>query len=598
MANIGSSKQISRPTLDKYLGLNQNVTGDTGILYGESGDMENVIITDDYKLSRSIGYEQMFEPLPDPIIAQYPGTLNGVTICIFAAGGTMYSMNKDTGVYTSIGSYTGDYITFFTFNDLLYALNTTTYQKWDGTGVFVNVEGYVPLFRINGVPSTGAGDLNEEFNLLTGKKHMTYNGDALATIYQLPETNIDSVDLVEVDGVTQVEGINYLVSLALGRVIFTNPSKPKAGTNNVDIYWDKDTGTREEFAGNKYVLAFGLRNDTRVFFYGDPENKNRIRFTDLADGIQSAEYIPADHYTDVSDAGIYVKDLMQYQGKILIFKSNELHSGTLEYVTENSGRVELILTTLPLTTVETLPFNQGKIINGIPVQIGKQLYRVLETYVKEERNIQTFSDRIKYDLNSVDLTQAVSLDIESTRQYVVAVGKVVWVYSYVTDTFSRLRLAHTPTCGNEFDNILYFSCVEGTVMRYDDELVTYNGIDMGWYWNMNFEDYGADYRRKSLKRLHVTVDPTRDQYMNITTVTDKDGLSTTSRVVDIKHMTFLNMNFANFSFNTTYLPKPTRLKMNSKKFTYLSIRLDGGEEAKPLTLINMTPKIVYGGESK
>jgi len=595
MARIGSSKQISRPILNKLLGINQNTTGDTGLLYGESGDMENVVITDKFKISRVDGYKELFPALGTSTDRAFAGTLKGIERCIIANDGTFYNVDKSTGALTDIGNYTGTLYSFFTFNDILYAMSDTEYYKWTGTGNFTIVVGYIPLYRANMTPATGVGDNQEEFNILSNSKHCTYNADGTAT-YQLPETNINSVGVITVDGINET---NFTVNNSTGIITFTAGHEPSVGQNNVDIVWVKDNGGRAEFIGNRYAIDFGKENDTRIFIWGDSDNKHRIRFSDLADGLPSAEYFPADQYTDIANSGIYIKDLMKYQGNLMIFKSDELHSGTIEYVTETtSGNTKLVLTTIPLTKVKTIPFNRGQMVNGIPVQVGEQLYRVTETYIKEERNVKPFSNRIRYGLEGSDLSKAITFDVEKDRQYWIAIDNIVWIYSYETDTFSKLRLNDNITCINVSEGELYFSTDKGEVMKFDKSLVTFNGSDLDWHWHMNFEDYDADYRRKSLKRLHITVDPTEDQYMEVNTVTDKDGLSSIARVIDISHMTFINMNFANFSFNTSYLPKPTRLKMNSKKFTYISIRLSGGFKAKPLTLINMTPKIVYGGESK
>ena len=52
MATIPVQKPIDPVTINKFLGLNLSNTGDTQIKLGESGNMNNFYITNDYKLRK------------------------------------------------------------------------------------------------------------------------------------------------------------------------------------------------------------------------------------------------------------------------------------------------------------------------------------------------------------------------------------------------------------------------------------------------------------------------------------------------------------------------------------------------------------------
>lgn len=673
MAKMRVPKEQPRPTLEKFLGLNVNTTGDVGLLYGESGDLENVRVTDNYKIERISGYARLFTALGTAIDGIFDGKVNGIEKFVFSSGGKLYDLNTTTGTYIEIGTQTAGATTFFPFDDELYMLNGVEYQEWsavndpctitiaspavitlarhemllnekvkfsttgalptgitagttyyvipvtantfqisatkNGTAIntsgsqsgahtcvsmFYEVEGYIPKVAISTTPA-GVGTDYEEFNMLTGKKHQTFNGDNAATVYQLYETAITSVDKVFVGGVLKTVTTDYSVNLTNGTVTFTAPAKPPVGLDNVDIYWTKGTGERSSFLSNKYVIDFGLENDTRAFFWGDSTNKNRVRFTDLANGVPSVEYIPALHYTDVGSYNYAVKDIQKHQGKLLIFTEQELHSGTLETVNE-----ELILTTLPLTKVKTIPFAQGRILNGIPVQVGTQLFRAVSTYVKDERDVQPFSQRINEDLNLVDLSTAITFDYEEKREYWLSVGTKVWIYNYGNDTFSRLNLADTPTTFFDVNGVVYFGAACGCIMKFDSDLVTFDGADNDWHWDMNMESFGAEYLKKTVKKLHVSTNPTENQYVQVDWYTDNKGLTegSDSQAVDYIHLDFDEIDFGEFSFFTTYSPKPKRIKINAKKFTYLSLRLNGGNKGRKATVLKITPKVSYGGESK
>jgi hypothetical protein len=149
-------------------------------------------------------------------------------------------------------------------------------MSWDGT-TLKEVEGYVPKVFISAPPS-GGGTEYEDINLLTGKKYITFNGDGSSTTYKLAETNIDSVYKVEVNG----EATNdYTVDLVNGTVTFT--TAPSQGLDNVYIYWNKDNGSRHFIEKMRFGTIFGGDVDTRVFLYGNPDERNRIRYSSPED---------------------------------------------------------------------------------------------------------------------------------------------------------------------------------------------------------------------------------------------------------------------------------------------------------------------------
>ena len=127
------------------------------------------------------------------------------------------------------------------FADKIYLQNGEDYKVWYGTGLFTDVSesAYIPLVYIN-TPPAGGGTAFDEINLLTPKKHQQFDGDGVASTYQLAETNIDSIDQVYVDGVLKTVTTDYTVNLTNGTVLPVTPANFTSGTNNIDIYWTKE----------------------------------------------------------------------------------------------------------------------------------------------------------------------------------------------------------------------------------------------------------------------------------------------------------------------------------------------------------------------
>ena len=286
MATIPIQKTINPITIEKFLGLNLSNTGDTQIKLGESGNMNNFYITNDFKLRKMYGYKSFYN-FETPIKGLFAAVLNRIHYLLVATGGKLYYFLSDeldneeewdSLEPHEIGTIGTDDCSFFTFDNKVYIL-CGKYMSWDGT-VLKEVEGYIPKVFI-ATPPTGGGTEYEDINLLTGKKHQTFNGDGSSTTYQLAETNILSVDKVEVDGEELTENTDYTVNTTDGIVTFT--TAPSNNLDNVDIYWNKNNGSRHFIEKMKFGTIFGGDVDTRVFLYGNPDERNRIRYSSPED---------------------------------------------------------------------------------------------------------------------------------------------------------------------------------------------------------------------------------------------------------------------------------------------------------------------------
>lgn len=94
MAVIQTSKTVQPTTINKFLGLNLSDTGDTQITLGESGNMTNFYITDDYKLRKMHGYE-IFKEFTDPIKGMYSTKIGSSKYFLVASGGHLYYCDGD-----------------------------------------------------------------------------------------------------------------------------------------------------------------------------------------------------------------------------------------------------------------------------------------------------------------------------------------------------------------------------------------------------------------------------------------------------------------------------------------------------------------------
>lgn len=594
MASIQIPSQSPPTRIDKFLGINETTSGDTQLELGESGFMLDMIISEDYKLRMREGYAELFASLGAfSIQGMWYGKLNGTFYFLFAANGSVYK--RVAGVNTVIGTLTNAKTFFFAFGDKVYMLNGTDYKSWNGT-TFQTVTGYIPLIA-TATPPTGGGADNESINLLTGAKHQTFSGNAVATAYLVRELALTSVDSVYVAGVLKTLTLDYTVNLTTGTITFA--VAPVTGVDNVDIYWTKGTGSRSEVTGYKFSMFYGGKNDTRVFFYGN--NTNRYIYSDLANGVPSAEYFPALNYREVGSDEFAVTDIVrQYDRQIIYTDGGESYYSYYDPFTDPAtGLITIIdFPTYPLNDkVGNIATGQAQLIQNNPFTIQNGVYEWGATNVRDERNVQYMSKRVQPSLDAEDLSTAITIDWESKREYWLAIGKKVWIYNYRLDVWYKFLLADNITCFYIVNDELHFGTDNGEIMKFDSALMNDNGTATSARWEMNFYDFDADYLRKFLTEMWISLKPETKSSVNISYQTDRQGLSDTYTAT-YNLATFTAADFGDWSFLVNYNPQPFHFKIKAKKFVYFKLILTNDATDEKLTVLSINLPARLGSKVK
>lgn len=593
MAVVRRRPKTPPTKIERFLGLNEDTSGDTQLELGESPNMLNFRLTENFKLRKREGYKELFPSLGAfDIRGMWYGKVAGSNHFLFATNGHIYEHNLTSHANTSIGLLTDDETSFFAFGSKVYMLNGHEYKSWDGT-TFGDVAGYIPLVA-TATPPAGGGSVNEQINLLTGKKRQTFSGDNLATLYQVAETALTSVDVVKVAGVTKTVTTDYTVNLALGQVTFV--VKPPVGQDNVDIQWTKGTGSRSEITENRFAMFFGGQNDSRVFFYGD--GSNRYYYTGLAAGVPSAEFLPANNYREISSSQYAVTDIIrQYDRQIIYTNGGEAWYSYYDPITLVSGDVEADFPTFPLNdAIGNIAIGQAQLIQNNPFSIHNGVHEWVATNVRDERNAVYKSKKVEPSLDAEDLTQAITIDWEARREYWLAIGNQVWVYNYRLDAWYRFELADNITCFFVVNNELYFG-TSGQIMKFDESKRSDNGTVISSRWEMNFYDFEVEWLRKFLNRIWVTIQPGTKEKIVVEWETDKDA-SSQSYPLTYNLLDFANVDFGAWSFLTYYNAHPNRLKVKAKKFVYFKLILTNDSLTESATVLSINLLARTGGEAK
>lgn len=600
MAKIQADATITPLSIDKFLGLNLSNTGDTQIRLGESGNMDNFYITNDYKLKKMYGYKCLYS-FNTIIQGLFDVVIENIRYLLVATNGHLYSFKKEeldnegdweNLLPTDIGIISDAPTTFFVFDKKVYILTGNEYKKWDGE-VLEDVEGYIPKVYISTSPN-GSGTMFEHINLLNGKRHQTFNGDGESKSFQLAEKNILSVDKIILNGNEITTG--FTIDLNSGTVTFYKA--PTEAMDNVDIYWTATNGDRHFIEKMKAGIIFGGGVDTRVFLYGNENEPNRIRYSAIADNFPSVEYFPGVNQVDVGPNNFSVTDLRRHYDRLLITTNKpEAYYMTLDMI-DVEGETTTSLQTFPLNEAHgNVAFHQGQVIDNDPVTIDKDaIIRWKSTNVRDERNMKDISQKIKLDLIGINLKNAKTLDYQSQNQLWVALSNKIYIYNYANDTFSRLRLNHEVKELIALDEVLYMATQDGKIMRFGEEFQTFDGETIKSHWEMNFYDFGAEYLRKTMNRLWVLMQPQANSSAEIGYISNRNE-SPMKKRIEYKLSVLDDIDFSDFSFQISNNPQPFRLKMKAKKFTNLKITIDNQEETDA-TILSLALRVEAGGESK
>lgn len=583
MAYIQTTSQPSPTSIDNFLGLNMNETGDTQLKLGEASKMKNFRITKNYKLTKMNGYKKKYEA-SGCIRTQWIGKLCAEEVNIYVAGGKVYNNGNE------IGELTDDVTSIFEFNQQLYFMNGHEYKVWNGVEL-ADVEGYIPLIKIATTPN-GIGTDYEPINLLTGKKHQTFSATGDDTVFYLVEQNITSIDNVIVDGVET----SVTKDLVNGTVTFA--TAPTQGVDNVDIYWSKTDTNRDLVLKNKYFQKYGLANDTRVFIYGNDEAKNRIYFSDLANGVPSVEYFPGTNFLDVGSSNEYVTDISRQYDRLIISKEMETYYSTYEAITDSTGQSIITFPVYPLNSSHGMVAKgQGQLLDNYVTTIDSSIVMWTNTNTKDERNAEIISQRVQEWLNSKDLTKAITLDYQELKEYWLAVDNEIMIYNYGNSTFYLLEIPHKITSLISYKGIIYFGTQDGKIMEFNEDTTTYDGEIIEAIWESGFYDFELEYKRKTMRILWITLKPYSNTSLVINYTSDRET-GTDEKEISASYFSYVFLNYGDFTYNTNQVIKPYRIKLKAKKFAFLKLILSNKKEDEKVTINSIAIQKSYGGNVK
>ena len=490
MAQIQGSNDSQVFTLNKFLGLNENEDGDTKLKLGEAAEMINWKVTNTASLQTRPGTKVLsyndgndFVKFFSKIYGMWFGNIKGFEHFIVAADGHVWDVDiSGSSAPADIGECAPDTTTFFGYSGIVYLLNGHQYLKWDGTGTFQNVEGYVPLILV-AANHLGAGTELEQINVLSGKRKIRYTTDGTSTQYNFPEKPIVAVHSVKID---TEETSDYTVDLDGGFITF--PTAPEQGVNNMDVVYEVDNEYASTVSNMRYYEFYNGSNLNRVFLYGDGTNKCIYSGIDY-DGNSTAEYFPAMNVIAAGEENTPITGMIRHFSRLICFKTHSTYSIAYSSMTLDDGRSTAGFYINPVNrSIGNIAPGQVNLITNNPLSLhGNSVYEwKANSYsggniTLDERQAKKISDHVDNTLRYFDLEKTYCYDDNFGEEYYIVYNGEALVYNYGMGCW--YKYTQFPVCCMvSINDELYLGCTDGTIRHMSKDY--------------KFNDYGTGYRKE------------------------------------------------------------------------------------------------------
>lgn len=532
----------------------------------------------------------------------WAGNVKGKEYLVGACDGKLWKLHNGADFCKEeIGTLTTTSpVHFFGYSEKLYIMNGTEYKEWDGT-TLQDVEGYRPLVTVSAVPTGGGTELGQ-VNKLNGLRRAQFSPDGTATVFQLPETAIQSVDYVKnLASQEDYAASTYTADLEKGTVTFT--TAPTKGTNTLEIGWTYPTNFRDQVLKMKFSEIFNGANDNRIFFYGDGSNK--AFYTGLDDnGIPRADYIPDMNELIVGEANTPVTALIRHYSRLIAYKTDSAYSIQYGVTTLANGLTVPTYYNTPVNrTIGNVAPGQVRLVLNSPRSLhGHDLYEwknnssYSSNLSVDERQAQRISDRITASLDSFDLAECYCFDDNDSQEYYICWEDKALVHNYASDAwyyYDSLEIA----CMVSFRGELFYGDRAGRLNSLAYRHKTDNGATIHSYWESGSIAFDRDFMRKYSAMLWVSIKPEEHGEVWVTVQTDRKS-EYAKKLVASSLTTFSNADFRKWSFNTNRKPHMARLKIKAKKFVFYKLVLSTESNNTTVTVLAADFRIRYTGYAR
>lgn len=605
MSTIKATSNEAVYKIEKFLGLNENPDGDVKLKLGEASVCRNWRVTRDRNLQRRPGFHTKINlGTSAPVTGLWYGNINGSEIGLAASGGHMWKFYEDGYLdeVKDLGQLeTSGFVNFFAYNNIVYILNGEEYYSYDGVK-FGIVKGYRPLVATSLTPAGAEGTLLEEVNKLNGMRRVWYSPDGTSTTFQLPESDLLSVDYVKINQTGKFMNPSlYSFNRFDGTVTFT--TAPERGVDTIEIGYSAPSTYRNDVCKMTNAELFLGAQDNAVFLYGNGTNEAVYSGLDY-NGIPRADYFPDLNEMAVADNNTPITGMVRHYSQLICFKTNSAYSVQFGMIYDADSNAHWGFYVKPINKqIGNTALGQVRLVLNSPFTLhGKDLYEWHNTssyssnLSVDERQAKRASDRIFSTLGSFDFNKCYCYDDNDNQEYYIWCGAKALVYNYAADAWYTYTGPSVKSMCNIEDDVLFGTEV-GTICELAEEYLNDDGVAVDSYWESGSIDFGKAYMRKMMTEVWVGIKPQERSFVTVTVMTNKKPDYTEKDVVS-NLSTFWHMNFADFSFLVNRKPQVKKLKIKAKKFAFLKFVLKSKDLYNTATVLLIDPKIRETGYMK
>ena len=513
-------------------------------------------------------------------------TVNGEYFIVHC-GTSLFEMNTDFSGYTEILTGLKDNISQgIIINSKLLILDgkrAIVYDllETDNNRVkYLDEIGYIPTTEIARSPNGLASQSYEPINLVQDSRINLFTSNETDTVYQLKETNITSVSLVEVlnDNGEWETKTNYIVDLSKGQIIFDSAigNSPVDGRDNVRIKYEVFNNLNKSQINKCNIMSvYGYAGaNNRVFMAGNPEYPNILMYSDLED----ITYMPVENVIKIGLEVSPITGIIKLNnGKLAVLKDVSDTDSTIFYVgygTFNGNEA------FPLEGSTKGEGNIAKnahatLINEPLILTQNGVFSLNTATMTDERYVYHKSyyidSKLKKENNLKD-----AIGIVNDGKYYLAVNNHV----YVADSRFKTSNNNSRYSNYQFEwyywinlpvkvwfvwnNELYFGDKYGNICKFrdnnDENRFKDNTENVEAEWNSVILDLNKPVNKKNIKRVVIQSNPTTSKLTIGYRLKGGDKQVLSKEYVD-----------------STY-PKTTIIRKKAKKLSFFSLYIENYED--------------------
>lgn len=446
---------------------------------------------------------------------------------------------------------------------------------------YLDEVGYIPTTQIARSPNGLQSQAYESINLVQDNRINLFTGNESDTVYQLAETDLTSIDLIEIlnnNGQWEEKKTGYTKDLIKGQVVFSSAigKSPVDGRDNVRIKYKKNSLENKSQVNKCDVMCvYGYAGaNNRIFMAGNPDYANIVIYSYLED----VTYIPVENVIKVGLEVVPITGIVKINnGKLAVLKDVSDTDSTIFYIgyaTYNNAEA------FPLEGSTKGEGNIAKrahsvLLNEPLILSSNGVFALNTATFSDERYVYHRSYYIDSKLtNESNLKEAIG--ITNGGKYYLAINDHVYVAdSRFKSTSSNSRYSNYQYEWYYWTNLpvrvwfvwneeLYFGDKYGNICKFrnddDENRFKDNGQNVEAEWNSVILDLNKPAYKKNIKRIAIQSNP-----------------KTSKLTVGYRLKGGEKQVLEKVYVNSVY-PKTTIIKKKAKKLAFFSLYIENKED--------------------